>query len=149
MLSPTARSCASSPGRPEQTAGTNPTGLTVDEYGGNYIVQDIVGGHYAFYAHLQTDNPTPLEIGQRLTRGETIAPLGNTGNSDSPHLHFHVMDSDDPLSSDGLPFVFDAFDYVGQVATGPSFDAASSRARRSRSTPQAPDASRRARCPTT
>ena len=111
-------------GRPEQTPGANPSGLTVDEYGGNYVVQDIGNGHFAFYAHLQTDNPIPLEIGQQLKKGETIAPLGNTGNSDSPHLHFHVMDSDDPLASNGLPFVFESMQFDGQVAAGPSFDAA-------------------------
>ena len=41
-------------GLPEQVAGKIPTGLPLDQYGGNHIVQDIGGGNYAFYAHLKT-----------------------------------------------------------------------------------------------
>ncbi|MGO2747113.1 M23 family metallopeptidase [Microbacterium sp.] len=100
---------------PEQTPGANPTGLTLAEYGGNHIVQDLGGGHYAFYAHLQPDNPMGLTVGQQLTKGEVIAHLGNSGNTDSPHLHFHVMDSPSPLASNGLAFRIDAFERVGTV----------------------------------
>ena len=46
-----------------------------------------------------------------------MGELGNSGNTDSPHLHFHVMDGPDPLASDGLPFQFDRQDWVGR-ATG-------------------------------
>lgn len=100
---------------PEQTPGANPTGLTLAEYGGNHIVQDLGGGHYAFYAHLQPDNPMGLTVGQQLTKGEVIAHLGNSGNTDSPHLHFHVMDSPSPLASNGLAFRIDTFERVGTV----------------------------------
>ena len=41
-------------GLPEQVAGKSPTGLPLDQYGGNHIVQDIGDGNYAFYAHLKT-----------------------------------------------------------------------------------------------
>ncbi|MDT5082328.1 MAG: hypothetical protein QOJ80_6965, partial [Mycobacterium sp.] len=41
-------------GLPEQVAGKSPTGLPLDQYGGNHVVQDISGGgterRYAFYA---------------------------------------------------------------------------------------------------
>lgn len=100
---------------PEQTPGANPTGLTLDEYGGNHIVQDLGDGVYAFYAHLQPGNPLGVEVGQQLKKGETIALLGNTGNTDSPHLHFHLMDSPSPLGSNGIPFVYDSFDLEGQI----------------------------------
>ena len=39
---------------PEQVPTKNPTGLTLEQYGGNHIVQDIGNGNYAFYAHLKT-----------------------------------------------------------------------------------------------
>ncbi len=81
---------------PEQPPGKDPTGLTLDEYGGNHIVQDLGGGHYAFYAHLQPGNAMGVEVGQVLKKGEVIALLGNTGNTDSPHLHFHIMDYAEP-----------------------------------------------------
>ena len=47
-----------------------------------------------------------VKPGDRLTAGQVLARLGNTGNTDAPHLHFHVMSTPDPLRSDGLPFVF-------------------------------------------
>jgi len=39
--------------------------------------------------------------------GDQVGRLGNSGNTDSPHLHFHVMDSPNPLASNGLPFVLE------------------------------------------
>ena len=102
---------------PEQPPGKDPTGLTLDEYGGNHIVQDLGDGHYAFYAHLQPGNAMGVEVGQVLKKGEVIALLGNTGNTDSPHLHFHIMDSPSPLGSNGLPFVFDSFEYAGRITS--------------------------------
>jgi hypothetical protein len=109
--------------RPEQSPGANPTGLSLDEYGGNYIVQDIGAGRYAFYAHLQPGNPEGVKVGQKLKKGETIALLGNSGNSDAPHLHFHIMDSASPLASNGLPFVIDSFTQDGVVPTAEAIEA--------------------------
>lgn len=100
---------------PEETPGTHPSGLELSQYGGNHIVQDIGGGHYAFYAHLQGSNPRKLAVGQDLKRGEVIGQLGNSGNTDIPHLHFHVMDSPLPLASNGLPFLIDSFMLEGTV----------------------------------
>ncbi|GAA2925984.1 M23 family metallopeptidase [Microbacterium luteolum] len=109
--------------RPEQTPGANPTGLTLDEYGGNYIVQDIGDGRFAFYAHLQPGNPEHVEVGQQLKKGEPIALLGNSGNSDAPHLHFHIMDSPSPLASNGLPFLIDSFTLDGVVPSAEAIEA--------------------------
>lgn len=100
---------------PEEPPGANPTGLELGQYGGNHIVQDLGGGRYAFYAHLQGGNPQRLNVGQQLSEGETIGQLGNSGNSDMPHLHFHVMDSPLPLGSNGLPFLLDSFTLAGTV----------------------------------
>ena len=86
-------------------------------------MQDIGGGTYAFYAHLKTGNPFDLQVGQQLTRGDRLGLLGNTGNTDAPHLHFHLMDSPNPLASNGLPFVFDTFTLDGQVTSQAALDA--------------------------
>jgi Peptidase family M23 len=95
-------------GLPEQIPGKNPTGLPLDQYAGNHVVQDLGDGNYALYAHLKTGS-VKVKPGDRLTDGQIIGLLGNSGNSNEPHLHFHVMNSPDPLGSDGLPFVFSSF----------------------------------------
>lgn len=92
----------------EQVPGVTPSGLTLQQYGGNHIVQDIGDGNYAFYAHLQP-NSLKVKPGDKLSAGQVIGALGNSGNSDAPHLHFHVMDGPDPLASNGLPFTFKSF----------------------------------------
>jgi murein DD-endopeptidase MepM/ murein hydrolase activator NlpD len=108
-------------GLPEQVAGQLPTGLTLDQFNGNHIVQDIGGGNYAFYAHLKTGS-VKVKPGDQLKTGQVIAALGNTGNTDAPHLHFHVMSTPDPLRSDGLPFVFSSFKLVNRLASMDAVD---------------------------
>ena len=103
-------------GLPEQIPRKSPAGLPLEQYGGNHIVQDIGDGNYAFYAHLKTGS-LKVKEGDRLTTGQVIAGLGNTGNSDAPHLHFHVMSTPDPLRSDGLPFVFKSFRLDSRIAS--------------------------------
>ena len=114
-------------GLPEQVPGRSPTGLKLDEYAGNHIVQDLGDGNYALYAHIKTGT-VKVKPGDRLTTGQVIGSVGNTGNSDAPHLHFHVMSTPDPLRSDGLPFVFSSFELdsrlTGQDALDPLLDGA-------------------------
>ena len=107
-------------GMPEQIPGASPTGLALDQYAGNRIVQDLGDGHYALYAHIKTGD-VKVKVGDRLTAGQVIGAVGNTGNTDAPHLHFHVMSSPDPLRSNGLPFVFEKFRLDSRI-TDPSAD---------------------------
>ena len=95
-------------GLPEQVPGVSPGGLALDQYAGNHIVQDLGDGNYALYAHIKTGS-VKVKPGDRLTTGQVIGAVGNTGNSDAPHLHFHIMSTPDPLRSDGLPFVLSSF----------------------------------------
>ena len=88
--------------------------ITVETVDGNHIVQDIGGGVYAFYAHLQKGSLL-VKPGDKVTKGQVIAKLGNTGNSDASHMHFHLMNGPSVLGSDGVPYVIDTFDYDGQV----------------------------------
>ena len=109
-------------GLPEQVPTKTPTGLRLEEYGGNHIVQDIGDGNYAFYAHLKTGS-LKVKLGDKLTTGQVIGSLGNTGNTDAPHLHFHVMSTPDPLRSDGLPFLIKSFRLESRVASQDALDA--------------------------
>lgn len=82
--------------------------------GGNYVILDLGEGRYAFFAHLQ---PGSLRVkpGDRVKRGQVLGLLGNSGNSDAPHLHFHVADADSPLGSEGQPYVFEKFEIEGRI----------------------------------
>jgi hypothetical protein len=109
-------------GLPEQVPGTNPSGLPLDQYAGNHIVEDLGDGNYALYAHLKTGS-IKVEVGDRLSQGQVIASLGNSGNTDGPHLHFHIMSTPDPLRSNGLPFVLSSFKLDGRVTSLDAEDA--------------------------
>ena len=109
-------------GLPEQVPGVDPKGLTLAQYGGNHVVQDIGNGNYAFYAHLKTGT-VKVKPGDRLSTGQVLGSVGNTGNSTAPHLHFHVMSTPDPLRADGLPFVFRSFKLTGRMANMAAVDA--------------------------
>lgn len=109
-------------GLPEQVPGSLPEGLSLAEADGNSVVLDIGNGLYALYAHLQPGT-IPVEVGDRVSRGDELGLVGNTGNSSAPHLHFHVMDGPSALTSQGRPYVIDAFVVDGGVTSTEAFDA--------------------------
>jgi murein DD-endopeptidase MepM/ murein hydrolase activator NlpD len=100
--------------RPEQTPGKLQEGISLEMAPGNYVVVDIGEGRFAFYAHMQ---PGSLRVkpGDKVTTGQVLGLLGNSGNTDAPHLHFHIMDSASPLMSNGLPYVFTSFTGEGRA----------------------------------
>jgi hypothetical protein len=85
--------------------------ISLGTIGGDYVIEDIGNGTYAFYAHLK---PGSLKayMGEQVKRGQLLASLGNTGNSSEPHLHFHVITKPLPLSGRGVPYAFDHFSIV-------------------------------------
>jgi hypothetical protein len=103
---------------PENTPPAEPPFTTYDVAAGNRVVQDLGGGRYALYAHLQPGSVRVRE-GERVRRGQVLGLVGNTGISSGPHLHFQVMDAPggpSALDADGLPYVFDRFGLDGNVA---------------------------------
>jgi hypothetical protein len=99
---------------PNTPAGAFPPAITAERAGGNHVVVAFVGGHYAFYAHLQPGT-VRVKVGQKVTVGQTLGLLGNSGNSNAPHLHFHVMNSPHPLASNGMPYRFTNFKVEGTL----------------------------------
>jgi murein DD-endopeptidase MepM/ murein hydrolase activator NlpD len=83
--------------------------ITRETIGGNFVVLDLGGNRYAFYAHLQ---PGSLKVkpGDRVARGQVLGLVGNSGNSTEPHLHFHISDGRDSLASEGVPYAIDRFE---------------------------------------
>jgi murein DD-endopeptidase len=86
--------------------------INLETVGGNYIILDLGKGYFAFYAHLQPKS-VRVKIGGKVRRGQVIALLGNSGQSDAPHLHFHIADAPSPLGAEGLPYVFGSFEVQG------------------------------------
>jgi hypothetical protein len=101
-------------GLPEQVPGKLPEGATIQMAAGNHVVVDIGEGRFAFYAHLQPGS-LKVKVGDKVPTGQVLGLLGNSGNTDGPHLHFHVMDSPSPLVANGLPYVFTSFTGRGIV----------------------------------
>jgi hypothetical protein len=102
-------------GIPENVPGitSRAVPITLETVGGNYVILDIGDGRCAFYAHLQPGS-LRVKVGDRVTRGQAVGLVGNSGNSTEPHLHFHIADATAPLQSEGLPYVHDAFQLVGR-----------------------------------
>ena len=88
--------------------------------GGNHVVVAMGGGRYAFYAHLQPGS-VRVEVGQRVRPGDVLGLLGNSGNSNAPHLHFQLMDGPSPLGAEGIPFRFSSFTAAGTLTNFPQF----------------------------
>ena len=69
---------------------------------GNYILVNHGYGYKTRYAHLQK---ALVKKGQKVTRGENIALMGNTGKSTAPHLHYEVIKNDKAINP--VDFFFD------------------------------------------
>jgi hypothetical protein len=99
---------------PNQVPGELPASITAAEAGGNHVIIAMQDGRFALYAHMIPDSIV-VEVGQRVRAGQLLGHLGNSGNTDAPHLHFHVMTEPSPLDSTGLPFVFDRMELQGRL----------------------------------
>jgi murein DD-endopeptidase len=101
-------------GIPENVPGANSRAvpITLETVGGNHVILDIGGGHFAFYAHLQPGS-LRVKLGDKVRRGQVLGLVGNSGNSTEPHLHFHIENGSSPLGAEGLPYSLASFEVVG------------------------------------
>ena len=80
---------------------------------GNHVILRVGPGIYLLYAHMKPGS-VRVRVGERVRRGQVLGELGNSGESATPHLHLQVQIGRSFLS-DGLPFVFDRFRFLGQI----------------------------------
>ncbi len=99
---------------PDNTPPDVAEGLTLDKAGGNQFVLDLGGGRYALYAPLRPGRRRGRP-GDRVSRGQVLGEVGNSGNSTAPHLHFHLVDSPEPFAGEGLPYVFGSYVREGRA----------------------------------
>jgi murein DD-endopeptidase MepM/ murein hydrolase activator NlpD len=109
-------------GQPNQVPGGFARGATLETANGNAIVEDIGNGDFALYAHLRPGSLL-VKKGYRIRQGQVMALLGNSGNTNAPHLHFHIVDGPSPLDSNGLPFEFTSSEVQGRVTSAEALDA--------------------------
>jgi murein DD-endopeptidase len=100
-------------GIPENVPPSRAVPITLETVGGNHVILDIGGGHFAFYAHLQPAK-IRVKMGDHVKRGQVVGLVGNSGNSTEPHLHFHICDGNSPLGSEGLPYALTSFEMQGK-----------------------------------
>lgn len=89
---------------------------------GNSLVLDIGNGHYVMYAHMRRGSIL-FKPGDKVKRGEQIGKVGSTGNSYGAHLHMHVTSNPGLLNGDGVPYLFDKFEVIGEMKDLDSYDA--------------------------
>jgi len=85
---------------------------TLENAAGNFIVLKIGSDAFAAYSHLQ---PKSLRVkaGDRVRKGQVLGLIGNSGISDAPHLHFHVIDAASFFGGESVPYVFEEFELLG------------------------------------
>jgi Peptidase family M23 len=110
---------------------------------GNQVVLKLRDGRFAAYGHLQTGS-VRVRRGERVRRGQVIGRVGNSGQSGGAHLHFQLSDGPDPISSDGIPYVFRRFSLAGLVTNVEEFLTGSANAE---VVPRSPASPRRAQLP--
>jgi hypothetical protein len=83
-------------GRVTAAVGSHPDepvgGRTWHEMAGNHVILDIGDGHFVLYGHLEQDS-LQVRVGDDVRRGQVIGRVGDSGNSDEPHLHIQVQNT--------------------------------------------------------
>jgi len=71
---------------------------------GNFVVLDVGDGAFVLLGHLRRGS-VAVAPGQLVQAGDRIGECGNSGNSQSPHLHMQIMNRPDPAHTEvqGLP----------------------------------------------
>jgi murein DD-endopeptidase MepM/ murein hydrolase activator NlpD len=73
--------------------------------GGNLVVLDHGNGEFSLLGHMMQGS-VRVGTGDSVEPGQVLGLVGNSGNSDAPHLHYHLMAGDTLFQTDGLPTRF-------------------------------------------
>ena len=109
-------------GIPENIPGSRLPITLEKSVGGNHVILDLGGGRFALYAHMQPGS-LRVKVGDKVRRGQVLGLVGNSGNSDEPHLHFEVMDANSPLGSEGVPYLLESFEVLSAAGQEPRTNA--------------------------
>lgn len=79
---------------------------------GNNVIIDHGHEEHSFLAHLQHGS-VAVRKDEKVQKGQQIGCIGNSGNSDAPHLHYHLMEGQDIFRCDALPSHFENLELLG------------------------------------
>jgi Peptidase family M23 len=99
-------------GHPDLAVGT----VDNEHQGGNHIVIDVGGGRYLEFSHLRQGSIHVVE-GDVVHVGQVIAQVGNSGNTDQPHLHIQAMNQ--PAFPDAIHDIRDPAGLLRTLRTYP------------------------------
>jgi murein DD-endopeptidase MepM/ murein hydrolase activator NlpD len=107
---------AAPPGTPIYASGNG----TIERIGynggyGNYVQIDHGHGFETAYGHMRGFKQG-LDRGDRVSQGEVIGYVGNTGQSTGPHLHYEILKRGEPVNPRGLDLP------TGRTLTGAELD---------------------------
>ncbi len=76
-------------------------------YGNGLIIKHTDGSGYSMYAHMDS---VSVGLNQKVTRGQFLGYMGNTGNSGGKHLHFELCSNVKMQGSyfNGQPYSIDS-----------------------------------------
>lgn len=76
---------------------------------GNFVILEHAPGELTEFRHLQRGS-LAVKRGDQVEAGQRIANCGNSGNAVTPHLHFAVLGSADPIAT--RPFVLSGYEVL-------------------------------------
>lgn len=68
---------------------------------GNHIIIKHNHNEYSFLCHIEKDTILVKE-GDIVKEGQILAKVGNSGNTQGPHIHFHIQNSPDIITGKGI-----------------------------------------------
>ena len=107
---------------PRENPGENwyrPLHDPVNASAGNCVIVDHGNSEYSVMMHMQTGSVT-VKVGDRVTTGQVIGKLGNSGDAFGPHLHYQLQSGPRLWQYQSLPVRFQNFD--GPLSRGTYFD---------------------------
>lgn len=101
--------------QPENEFTYSHSPMDLSNAAGNYVIVDIGDRKYACYGHM-VPGSVRVKEGDRVSEGQVLGLVGNSGNSYIPHLHFQVVtDEASFLGAEGYPQVYRSFEVTGTI----------------------------------
>jgi len=85
-----------------------------DLFSGNLVTIDHGNGEYTLTCHMLAGSVV-VKVGDRVTAGQVLGRVGNSGFAGVPHIHFNLITGPKWLVARGLPSLFSDFE---QIRTG-------------------------------